>query len=89
MKRVGTKGRREGSEVYIDGDSHQQPDRSVLHYWAVRLRPTWARDDDTDQVERSEHQTDLNEPNDLRVVLCNRFGHEGGAMSVPFSRRVC
>ena len=73
----------EGSEVDVDGDSHQQPDRSVLHYWAVRLRPTWAGDNETEKVERSEHQTDLNEPNDLTVVLCNRFGHEGGAMSVP------
>ena len=80
----------EGSAVDIDDDeSCQQPDWSVLRYWAARLRPTWAHDSETDKVERSKHQTDLNEPNDLTIVLCNRFGHEGGAMSVPFPPSAC
>ncbi|KAL4081138.1 carbon-nitrogen hydrolase [Scleroderma citrinum] len=64
------------SPVGIDGDS-QQPDWSVLRWWAMRLYPTWARDRESEKVERNEHQTDAKGSQELMVVLSNRFGHEG------------
>jgi protein N-terminal amidase len=54
-------------------DSRENEDESedwrVLNYWAMRLRPLWAKKDTDDVSERSER---------VVAVICNRTGEENG-----------
>jgi len=80
-----------------DGDDGLEPNWRVLNYWAMRLRPLWAKADveDSEGTRQSEarEMAPANDP-DLRgviVVVCNRFGHERGktfaGSSAMFSMR--
>jgi hypothetical protein len=66
-------------------DDGLEPNWRVLNYWAMRLRPLWANSKDVDaktEVDEGMRQSDVNEQRDVIVVVCNRFGHERGAISV-------
>lgn len=80
------------------GDDGLEPNWRVVNYWAMRLRPLWASDvdesmDTAPSVRRSETSAEMARTNDERellVVICNRFGHERGAISyypIHFSGR--
>lgn len=66
-----------------DGDDEDglEPNWSVLNYWAMRLRPLWAKDTDAGEDAQDDER-------DCLVVICNRFGHERGALSISRSRTV-
>jgi protein N-terminal amidase len=69
----------DGEGLEEDGDDGLEPNWRVLNYWATRLRPLWATSKDGEEGTR---QSDVNEQRDVIVVVCNRFGHERGAISV-------
>ncbi|EGN93928.1 hypothetical protein SERLA73DRAFT_189058 [Serpula lacrymans var. lacrymans S7.3] len=55
-----------------------EPDRETLNYWALRLRPLWAAVEEA----RAEAETTAEAeriPEELIVVVSNRFGFENGA----------
>ena len=80
-------GEDEGME---DGEDELEPNWQVLNYWATRLRPLWADSKDVDDktgVEEGTRQSasvHANEQRDVIVVVCNRFGHERGAITVSY-----
>lgn len=54
-----------------------EPNWEVMNYWAMRLNPLW----ETIRKATSENEKKPGEckiPNELLVVVCNRFGNEGG-----------
>lgn len=59
-----------------DVSGRLEPNWAVLNYWATRLRPTWAQSQVQSNLGDSETTPDSG---DLVVVVCNRFGREGGA----------
>jgi len=81
-----------------DGDDGLEPNWRVLNYWAMRLRPLWAKTDVEDsegtrQSDTRDIMAHANDPEqrDVIVVVCNRFGHERGktfaGSSAMFSMR--
>ncbi|KAF9240206.1 carbon-nitrogen hydrolase [Melanogaster broomeanus] len=64
-----------------DASKGMDPNWETLDYWAARLRPLWANDKGT-QNTKGGHKVKSKDkkegPEELLVVLCNRFGHERG-----------
>ncbi|KAG8214338.1 carbon-nitrogen hydrolase [Butyriboletus roseoflavus] len=83
----GGRGRGDVDESGTGEDS--EPDWPVLNYWAMRLRPLWAKDVDATQPTTDSDERDGD--GDCLVVICNRFGHERGktfaGSSAMFSMR--
>ncbi|KAG1818684.1 carbon-nitrogen hydrolase [Suillus subaureus] len=55
-----------------------EPSWEVLKYWAMRLNPLWAT------IQKATHENEKKPgeckiPDELLVVVCNRFGNEGGS----------
>jgi len=81
------------------GDSHMTPGRNgdtdgmepsweVVNYWAMRLHPLWATvQTAADEVDKKPGEHDASD--ELLVVICNRFGDEGGeSISLRFHHGV-
>ena len=72
-------------ESDVDGDG-LEPNWHVLNYWAMRLRPLWAKDIDVggtqdtkpEGTRQSETSASAGVGQDVIVVICNRFGRERG-----------
>lgn len=58
---------------YEDTDE-MEPSWEVMKYWAMRLQPLWASAANEIDKEPREHKV----PDEVLVVICNRFGDEGG-----------
>lgn len=72
----------QGGEEGEEGDG-LEPNWQVLNYWAMRLRPLWAKDSvhaDTVGAQDDARQESKDEQ-DLVVVVCNRCGRERGVLS--------
>ncbi|KAG2121091.1 carbon-nitrogen hydrolase [Suillus clintonianus] len=54
-----------------------EPSWEVMKYWAMRLNPLWATIQKASN-ESDEKPGERKVPNELLVVVCNRFGDEGG-----------
>ncbi|KAG1858469.1 carbon-nitrogen hydrolase [Suillus subluteus] len=70
---------RSGTRLLINEDTDEmEPSWEVLKYWAMRLNPLWAT------IQKATHETEKEPgeckiPDELLVVVCNRFGNEGGS----------
>ncbi|KAG1901439.1 carbon-nitrogen hydrolase [Suillus fuscotomentosus] len=63
------------SEQNEDTDG-TEPSWEVINYWAMRLNPLWA----TIREATHENEKKPGIPNELLVLVCNRFGNEGGSV---------
>lgn len=62
----------------IEDTDEMEPSWEVINYWAMRLNPLWAT------IRKATHENEKKPgecriPNELLVVVCNRFGNEGGS----------
>lgn len=66
-----------------EGTDEMEPSWEVINYWAMRLNPLWATiQEATHENEKKPGECRI--PNELLVLVCNRFGNEGGECSEAF-----
>ncbi|KAF8125183.1 carbon-nitrogen hydrolase, partial [Boletus edulis] len=81
----------EEEECEQDGEDGKEPNWDVLNYWAMRLRPLWAKDVDNEVSTRSSGTladtapSDSDEQQNTVVIVCNRLGRERGKTFVGSS----
>ncbi|OAX41659.1 carbon-nitrogen hydrolase [Rhizopogon vinicolor AM-OR11-026] len=63
-----------GKKEDMDG---MEPSWEVMKYWAMRLHPLWATVESAANKVNKE-PAEYKAPDELLVVICNRFGDEGG-----------
>lgn len=61
-------------------ETEEAKDWSTLNFWAARLRPLWARSEDTEEEEEEDEpaQGDKSDGRETIVIVCNRCGSENG-----------
>ncbi len=63
----------------------EESDWSTLNFWAMRLRPLWAAESDSDSESEDTQSTKSNEEGKQTVVVvCNRTGEENGRHSACY-----
>ena len=67
--------------AWLDSErnTEEAKDWSTLNFWAMRLRPLWARSEgDGEDGEENTEASETSSDRDTIVIVCNRCGKENG-----------